>query len=49
MDFRKIIASALSTPTGIPAEELTTWLETPPSPEMGDFAFPCFKLAKTLR
>ena len=24
-------------------------LETPPNPEMGDFAFPCFKLAKALR
>lgn len=24
-------------------------LETPPSPELGDFAFPCFKLAKSLK
>jgi arginyl-tRNA synthetase len=24
-------------------------LEIPPEPELGDFAFPCFKLAKTLR
>ena len=49
MDFRQAIASALATPAGLPAEELSTWLETPPTPEMGDFAFPCFKLAKTLR
>ncbi len=49
MDFKQAIALALSAPAGIPAEELITWLETPPAPEMGDFAFPCFKLAKTLR
>jgi arginyl-tRNA synthetase len=49
MDFRQAIASALATPTGLPAEELSYWLETPPTPDMGDFAFPCFKLAKTLR
>lgn len=49
MDFRQAIASALATPAALPAEELATWLETPPTPEMGDFAFPCFKLAKTLR
>jgi len=49
MDFKLAITSALATPTGLPAEELATWLETPPTPEMGDFAFPCFKLAKTLR
>ena len=24
-------------------------LEIPPKPEMGDYAFPCFQLAKTLR
>ena len=49
MDFKQAIAAALSTQAGLPAEELATWLETPPSPEMGDYAFPCFKLAKTLR
>ncbi|MEZ4626847.1 MAG: arginine--tRNA ligase, partial [Eubacteriales bacterium] len=49
MDFKQAIASALATPAALPAEELITWLETPPTPEMGDYAFPCFKLAKTLR
>ena len=49
MDFRQAIASALATPAALPAEELATWLETPPTPDMGDYAFPCFKLAKTLR
>ena len=49
MDFKQAIASALATSAALPAEELATWLETPPSPEMGDYAFPCFKLAKTLK
>ncbi|NLM45429.1 MAG: arginine--tRNA ligase [Firmicutes bacterium] len=30
-------------------EDLAGELENPPAPEMGDIAFPCFKLAKTLR
>ena len=49
MDFKTAIASALSAQCTLPAEELAGWLETPPSPDMGDYAFPCFKLAKTLR
>ncbi len=49
MDFKETIAAALSAQTGVGAEELIGWLETPPSPELGDYAFPCFKLAKTLR
>ena len=49
MDVKVQLAEALSERIGIPAEELEGWLEVPPSPEMGDFAFPCFRLAKTLR
>ena len=30
-------------------EELIGMIEVPPNPEMGDFAFPCFKLAKLFR
>ncbi len=30
-------------------EELLGMIELPPNPEMGDFAFPCFKLAKLFR
>ncbi|MBQ9872249.1 MAG: arginine--tRNA ligase [Eubacterium sp.] len=29
--------------------EITELIEIPPNPEMGDYAFPCFRLAKTLR
>ena len=31
------------------AEEIVTMLEYPPTPDMGDLAFPCFKLSRTLR
>ena len=35
---------------GIPAaEKIALMLEYPPNPEMGDLAFPCFKLSKALR
>ena len=31
------------------AEEINGLLEIPPKADMGDFAFPCFKLAKVFR
>lgn len=31
------------------SEEINSLLEIPPKVEMGDFAFPCFKLAKVFR
>ncbi len=35
---------------GLPtAEEIAGFLEIPPQKEMGDYAFPCFKLSRTLR
>ena len=49
MEFRSMIAEAIAEKTGLPAEEIAGLLETPPNPELGDFAFPCFKLAKALR
>jgi arginyl-tRNA synthetase len=33
----------------VSAEEISSFLEYPPNPEMGDLAFPCFKLSKALR
>jgi arginyl-tRNA synthetase len=49
MDAKKLLAETLSEKTGFSSEELIGWLETPPSPELGDYAFPCFRLAKTMR
>lgn len=45
--FRKAISSALSNALGKEISE--SLLEVPPNPEMGDYAFPCFLLAKELR
>ncbi len=39
----------LSPDVNLTEEELITILEYPPNREMGDIAFPCFKLSKTLR
>jgi arginyl-tRNA synthetase len=47
--FVEEIAGKLGEATGMPPEELTGLIETPPDPEMGDYALPCFAMAKTLR
>jgi len=49
MDNKTAIALALGEATGLEAQSLESFLETPPDPAMGDYAFPCFKLAKSLR
>ncbi len=49
MDFRLHIASWLATETSLPQEEIDAWIEIPPQPQLGDYAFPCFRLAKHLR
>lgn len=33
---------------GMTAEEIATFIEIPPKQELGDYAFPCFRLAKTM-
>ncbi|WP_077367206.1 arginine--tRNA ligase [Anaerosalibacter sp. Marseille-P3206] len=35
--------------SGLEKEEIESLIEIPPSHEMGDYAFPCFRLAKTFR
>ena len=49
MDFKQNLCAALSNACGMTAEQIGDMLETPPNPAMGDFALPCFKLAKTFR
>ena len=34
---------------GFTREEISTFVEVPPNPDLGDYAFPCFRLAKTMR
>ncbi len=49
MENKLRIAAAIAAQTGLEADQLKDWLETPPDPAMGDYAFPCFRLAKTMR
>ena len=48
MDFKKYIASRIKA-EGLSEEELCSLIAVPPNTEMGDYALPCFRLAKTLR
>lgn len=45
----KIIALIEANVEGLSAEDISSLIEIPPKPELGDFAFPCFRLAKTMR
>ena len=49
LDFKEEIAQALQKATGLEKEELKNYIEVPKDASMGDYAFPCFKLAKTLK
>lgn len=48
MDYKKYIAEKLKV-EGVTSEELYEMIALPPNTEMGDYALPCFKLAKQLR
>ena len=48
MDYKKIIAEKLNI-EGVSAEEIYSFIETPPNNDMGDYALPCFKLSKIMR
>lgn len=45
----KVIELLTAHVEGLTAEEINTLIEIPPKPELGDFAFPCFRLAKTMK
>ncbi|MFT9496839.1 arginine--tRNA ligase [Anaerosolibacter sp.] len=50
INFKKEIAQALVDKTGqLELNQVMEMIEIPPNPQMGDFAFPCFKLAKEFR
>ena len=44
----KIISLIEQNVEGLSANDISALIEIPPKPEMGDFAFPCFRLAKTM-
>ncbi len=56
MDFKRMIAGEIASALDIAfgnaplnADEIAGLLELPPDSAMGDYAFPCFKLARSLR
>ena len=56
MDFKLSIANEIISAanaafgeTGLLSADIAAALEIPPNTEMGDYAFPCFKLSKALR
>ncbi len=49
MDAKPSIAKSLAEATGLSETELLGYIETPPERAMGDYAFPCFRLAKALK
>lgn len=50
MDFKEKVAEIFtSIETDLSLEDALLLIETPPSPDMGDFAVPCFKFAKKYR
>ena len=48
-NFKQIIAKQISKTIDINEQELESYIETPKDSKNGDYAFPCFRLAKELR
>lgn len=49
MDYKKKIAELIKEHMDMDVVAIENLIEIPPRPEMGDFAFPCFQFAKSLR
>ena len=49
MDYKKLVAERIKEHVDLELENIEKLIEIPPKPEMGDFAFPCFQLAKVMR
>ncbi len=48
MDYRSVISENIAKLTEIPVEQVNKLIEIPPQKDLGDFAFPCFILAKSM-
>ena len=48
-DFKGLIASNIARITNIDESEIKSYIEVPQDVNMGDYAFPCFKIAKDLK
>lgn len=49
MIMKELIAKILAKSLGKKESEIIPLIEIPPKPEMGDFAFPCFSLAREMK
>ena len=49
MDYKKKVAEVIKSNVDMELEVIEKLIEIPPQSEMGDYAFPCFQLAKILR
>ncbi len=49
IDFKKTIAKSIAEAIKIDEKELETYIEIPKDTNNGDYAFPCFRLAKELK
>ena len=49
INFKSKIAKAIAKVTNLDEKELMGYIEIPPNSDLGDYAFPCFKLAKSLK
>ncbi|HOV69194.1 MAG TPA: arginine--tRNA ligase, partial [Clostridia bacterium] len=49
MDYIAEIAQAVAQAAGLDEKEIAQYIEVPPEHSMGDYAFPCFRLAKALK
>ena len=49
IDFKLEIAQEIAKTVNLNKEEILKYIEIPPTSDLGDYAFPCFKLAKELK
>lgn len=49
IDFKQIIAEKISKEVEMKDTEILQYIEIPPNTDMGDYTFPCFKLAQILK
>ena len=49
IEIKKQIANQIGKITNLEADALESFIETPPDDKMGDYSFPCFRLAKELK
>ena len=49
INFKEEIAKKIAEVTNLNKENLINYVEVPPNSDLGDYAFPCFRLAKELK